>query len=235
MREHLPGSGTRFACLRGCIGPVRTGPRTGKVSMEVYLDTRPLEEMAINGGNLEDMLVDIMSFHIPPDRVLSEVKVDGLTYSEKKSQDAAFLERRAINRLDLVTIPAAALAEVLLDSGPGHLRVLIEAASKMADEFRLNDEAEANEKFVVFLQAMQDFFSFLGQALDVLAIPMSRVNVEGLSAQERLQALTDVLTAMSQRQDEGDWILLADTIEYELMPVLNDWLVILTRVKGAAH
>jgi len=203
--------------------------------MEIYLDTRPLEEMAINGGNLEDILVDIMSFHIPPDRVLSEVRVDGRTYSETQPQDAAFLERRAISRLDLVTVPAAALAEVLLDSGPDHLRVLIEAATRMADEFRLNEEAEANEKFVIFLQAMQDFFSFLGQALDVLAIPMARVEVEGLSAQERLQALTDVLTAMSDRQDEYDWILLADTIEYQLVPVLKDWLVILTRIRETAH
>jgi hypothetical protein len=203
--------------------------------MEVYLDTRPLEEMAINGATLEDMLVDIMSFHIPPDRILSEVRVDGRTYGERQSREAVFLERQAINRLDLVTVPAATLAELLLSSGPAHLNVLIEAAKKMADEFRLNEEAEANEKFVVFLQAMQDFFSFLGQALDVLAIPMTRVEVGGLSAQERLQALTDVLTAMSERQDENDWILLADTIEYELVPVLDDWLVILTQVKRTAH
>ncbi|MBW1711984.1 MAG: hypothetical protein JRJ59_02390, partial [Deltaproteobacteria bacterium] len=138
------------------------------------------------------MLIDIMASHLPAGRVLSEVLVDGQTYNEETPRAAAGLAREAIERLDLITIPSASLADAMLDSGPGHLETLVEAAAKLADEFRLSDEAEANEKYLIFLQAMQDFFSFLGQALDALAISLAHLEVKGLSASAKLKDLTSV-------------------------------------------
>lgn len=203
--------------------------------MEVYLDTQPVDELTIDGANLEDMLVDIMSSHIPQGRILSEVLIDGRTYNEEMPSDAAEVDRTGIARLDLVTVPAADLAKILVESGPEHLAVISEAARKLADDFRLADEAEANEKFTVFIQTLQDFFAFLGQTLDVLAIPLAELETDGLSATTKLQELTRILTEISVHQEDCDWILLADLLEYELEPVLRDWQTILAKVKTVVH
>ena len=203
--------------------------------MEIYIDARKVDNTALSSGNLGDLLLDIMSGHLPTGRVLSEVLVDGATYSETYPDEVMGVDLSTINRLDLVTVPSTAMAQVLINQGPAHLDVLSEAAQKLADEFRLNDEAEANEKFLLFLQAMQDFFSFLGQALDILAISLAHLEMEGLSASGKLQELTRILTEMSERQEEYDWILLADTMEYDLVPVLNDWKDILHRLKSVAN
>ena len=203
--------------------------------MEIYLDAHKMDHPLADVDNLGDLLVDIMSGHIPSGRILSEVLVNGTTYNESFPNEVMGVNLNTISRLDLVTVPSTALAQVLINQGPDHLDVLAEAALKLADEFRLNDEAEANEKFLLFLQAMQDFFSFLGQALDILAISLAHLEMEGLSASDKLKELTRILTDMSNRQEEYDWILLADTMEYDLVPVLKDWKRILTRVKYVAQ
>lgn len=203
--------------------------------MEIYIDAEKWEHPLMNMDNLGDLLVDIMSGHIPSGRILSEVLVNGRTYNETYPDEVLGVALNSVNRLDLVTVPSSTLAQVLINQGPDHLDILAEAALKLADEFRLNDEADANDKFLLFLQAMQDFFSFLGQALDILAISLAHLEIEGLSASEKLRELTRILTDMNNRQEEYDWILLADTMEYELVPVLNDWKNILNRVKCVAH
>ena len=203
--------------------------------MEIYLDANKMDHPLADVNNLGELLVDIMSGHIPSGRILSEVMVNGTTYHESFPNEVMGVDLETINRLDLVTVPSTALAQILIKQGPDHLDVLVEAALKLADEFRLNDEAEANEKFLLFLQAMQDFFSFLGQALDIMAISLAHLETEGFSASEKLKDLTRILTDMSSRQEEYDWILLADTMEYELVPVLKDWKNILTRVKYVAQ
>ena len=203
--------------------------------MEIYIDAEKLENTSRDMENLGDLLVDIMSGHIPSGRVLSEVLVNGKTYNESYPDEVLGIDINSVNRLDLVTVPSSTLAQVLITQGPDHLDVLAEAALKLADEFRLNDEADANDKFLLFLQAMQDFFSFLGQALDILSISLAHLEIEGLSASRKLRELTRILTDMNNLQEEYDWILLADTMEYELVPVLNDWKNILNRVKCVAH
>ncbi len=203
--------------------------------MEIYIDARKLNNPSVNSANLGDLLLDIMAGHLPSGRVLSEVLVNGKTYNESYPDEALGVDLNSVSRLDLVTVPSTTMAQVLINQGPAHLDVLSEAALKLADEFRLSDEAEANEKFLLFLQAMQDFFSFLGQALDILAISLAHLEMEGLSASNKLRELTRILTEMSDRQEEYDWILLADTMEYDLVPVLNDWKNILDRLKSVAN
>jgi len=199
--------------------------------MEVYLDTQQLEEAALGGGNLEEILSEIMNAHLPVDRTITEVKIDGETYSETAPRDAAGVSRESIGRLDVLTVPLKRVAEVLLQVAPAHLETLKDGALEVADELRIGDEAEANGRYLLFLEALQDFFHFLGQATGVLATSLAHLEAEGLSASEKLRSLTSVLTDMVARQEDQDWILLADLLEYELAPILEDWKTILGRVK----
>ncbi len=203
--------------------------------MEIYIDSQRLDDQAVTGENLEQILAEIVASHLPGDRTVTEVLIDGRTYSEESPRDAVNMPSSGIGRLDIMTIPTADLARVMLDAGPGHLDALSEAAVKIAEMFRISDEAEANGQYLVFLQTLQDFFAFLSQVLEAMAVPLARLEVEGLSAMAMLKELSELLSEMSDRQDEQDWVLLADLLEYELAPLLGNWKSILARVKGAVH
>ena len=203
--------------------------------MEVYLDEQQMDALSVKGNNLEEILSDIMASHLSDERIVSEVRINGETYSEPSPHAALTVSRTGIQRLDLLTVPLEQLAQILLDTGPGHLDILAEAAVRVAGEFRIGDEAEANDHFSVFLQALQDFFAFLGQVLTVMTIPLAHLETEGLSAPVKLRELSQALTEINRRQEDEDWILLADCMEYELAPLLRDWQKILRQVRRVAH
>jgi hypothetical protein len=47
--------------------------------------------------------------------------------------------------------------------------------------------------------------------------------VEGVSAEERLNRLSDLIQEMLSAQEQRDWILLADILQYDLGQELRDW------------
>ncbi len=203
--------------------------------MEVYLDARRLDEVSLDGRNLEELLGEIMTAHLAEDRAITEVRVNGATYSEETPGTATSVARGEIGRLDVITAPTTHLAQVLLNTGPDHLETMTEAARKVAEEFRIGDEAEANEQYLLFLQALQDFFAFLGCSLEAVSVPLAHLEIDGLSAPSKIRELTRLLTEMVDRQQEQDWILLADLLEYELAPLLEDWRTLLIQVKKVAN
>jgi hypothetical protein len=64
-----------------------------------------------------------------------------------------------------------------------------------------------------------------------LEIDDSRISGNGNSVAKQLGNLEPILTDMFTAQQDQDWILLADLIEYELIPHFNDRQKILTSWK----
>ena len=143
---------------------------------------------------------------------------------QKKPSDIDSLEVELANLKDLV---ATNLANAL-----DYLKKLIPGFEQAADLFRAGSEQEANKYYLQILDGI-DWFS---QVVSVIMSPdkgeTEMPDTDDESLEVRQKKLTDLMTQMLEANENQDWVLLADILEYEMVPFYKDWEKILSKLEN---
>ena len=143
---------------------------------------------------------------------------------QKKPSDIDSLEVELANLKDLV---ATNLANAL-----DYLKKLIPGFEQAADLFRAGNEQEANKYYLQILDGIEWF----SQVVSVIMSPdegeteMPDTDVESLEVRQK--KLTDLMSQMLEANENQDWVLLADILEYEMVPFYKDWEKILSKLEN---
>jgi len=191
--------------------------------MKITINGQAVNEAEVSGQSLEEVLIDIMSRHMPEDHLARRVLVNGERYVEEVPHDAAQVPRTDIDRLEVITISRQEIASEFMTHGPAILGTMIEAAPKVAELFRVADESEANEHYLTFLQTLQEFLMMINLTTKALGIDPETPFVQGRTLAQEGEELNRIVNEMLGVQEERDWVLLADLIEYDLFEVLQRW------------
>ena len=199
--------------------------------MEILLDQQntAIEESSVN--NLEEILVKIMSEHIKPGQVITTVKLNGEVYSEEKPHDAARIPLSDIKTMEIDTTATDEIAWKFLDGGVNQVDMIIQGAQKISEHFRIADETEANKQYADFLEALRLFLRMVAEVKEILDLNLTTITFKEGTAEHRLEKLSEMMDQMLHVQEEEDWIMLADLLEYELIPLLEEWKSILPLLK----
>ena len=174
------------------------------------------------------------------DRVL-QVRLNGedVTGQDRSKLDDMPLEE--IHDLDVETGDPKLLARSTLYSVADFLEMLLKEMRSAAELFRLGHDEKSSSTFLrcldglqVFMHSLEKCRRLLGLSFELLYVPTQNSSSDITVAQNR-RRLFEVLDAMIEAQLNQDWILLADLLEYELIPVLEDWRVILPVVMEKAR
>ncbi|MCB2184823.1 MAG: hypothetical protein KQJ78_00290 [Deltaproteobacteria bacterium] len=193
------------------------------------IDGRRLEE-GLTGPTLQDMLVDLLHNRLGGQRILREVFINGQPYAQDTMGPASSLPRENISSLKVDTMDAVDVARQFLKTGPDFLEPIIESAAKVAELFRVADEKEANEHYLNYLESLQSFLQILDASRHALNLDFKDYKLEGLSAEKRLERISDLFQELLDAQKERDWVLLADILQYDLVPELRAWQGFLTKL-----
>ena len=143
---------------------------------------------------------------------------------QKKPSDIDSLEVELANLKDLV---ATNLANAL-----DYLKKLIPGFEQAADLFRAGNEQEANKYYLQILDGI-DWFS---QVVSVIMSPdkgeTEMPDTDDESLEVRQKKLTDLMSQMLEANQNQDWVLLADILEYEMVPFYKDWEKILSKLEN---
>ena len=143
---------------------------------------------------------------------------------QKKPSDIDSLEVELANLKDLV---ATNLANAL-----DYLKKLIPGCEQAADLFRAGNEQEANKYYLQILDGI-DWFS---QVVSVIMSPdegeTELPDTDDESLEVRQKKLTDLMSQMLEANENQDWVLLADILEYEMVPFYKDWEKILSKLEN---
>jgi hypothetical protein len=143
---------------------------------------------------------------------------------QKKPSDIDFLEVELSNLKDLV---ATNLVNAL-----DYLKKLIPGFEQAAILFRAGNEQEANKYYLQILDGI-DWFS---QVVSIIMSPdedkMKLLDADDQSLQVRQEKLTDLMNQMLEANKNQDWVLLADILEYEMLPFYKDWENILSKLEN---
>ena len=191
--------------------------------MEISLDRKGIELEGPTGRNLEEILTRVMSEHVQPGKVITGVKINGSGYSEENPHDAASVPLKGIKTLEIDTMSAEEMARHFFRNGGKYLDLLIKGAEKISELFRIADETEANEHYSEYLENLQLFIQMVAESKEALNLNLSATPFQNATVEDEVQKLSNLMDQMLKVQENEDWVMLADLLEYELIPLLKEW------------
>ena len=193
--------------------------------MKLTINGVEQEESDLKGETLEAIL-EMMVKNTPG----SYIRRIWLDQKEFPADDPETLQKKPadINSLEVELANLKDLVATNLSNALDYLEKLIPGFDQAADLFRMGNEQEANKYYIQILDGM-DWFS------EVITIVMSSKG-EGSELEDTLHLrqakLTDLMSQMLEANKNQDWVLLADILEYEMIPFYQEWQTILTKLKN---
>ena len=197
--------------------------------MKVSINGVKQEEPGFEGDNLGQIIDSIVKQ--TPGFYIRRIWLDeqecppyDIETLKKNPSDIQSLEVELASLEDLVTTNLANALD--------YLQKLIPGFEKAADLFRMGNEQEANKYYLQILDGI-DWFT---QVINMIMSPAGGKVVPPGSENENLEArqekLTDLMNQMLEANKNHDWVLLADVLEYEMVPFYKDWEKILSKLKN---
>ena len=113
-----------------------------------------------------------------------------------------------------------------------YLKKLIPGFEQAADLFRTGNEQEANKYYLQILDGIDWFSQVVSVIMEPDADEAELPDADGESLQMRQKKLTDLMSQMLEANQNQDWVLLADILEYEMVPFYKDWENILSKLEN---
>jgi hypothetical protein len=166
-------------------------------------------------------------------KVLTAVRFDGV--DQPSFRDPAFAGR-PLNRLLVVEAESVSPA-VLFDNSVGEAvaaaKSLAAGAERVGEAFRGFDVSRANQDLQDLAQGIGTLVA-IAQALSQAAgVPLEGVATGGKSAADLVESLSCQADELIRAREAGDWITVADIIEYDLAPQLYQWPDVFETLRGA--
>jgi hypothetical protein len=181
--------------------------------------------------SLEDIIAEIHARFIPSGQQLFQVRVNGEFFSERYPRESRYINIKEIAELDVRTVSDAEMARYILQDSARQGGTLLQAIEQSAFLFRVGSEEEANHYFAQVLEALRWLLQTGGNACQVLQVDLTGISSgQAVPIPRYFQDLQDLLDEMLEISEAGDYVMLADLLEYELLPMVREWQRILQEI-----
>ena len=191
----------------------------------IVIDGRQSEIELKNFENLEQVIERIMEDGHLENRVVTDVFVDGEPFSEIYPHQAEDIETGDIEKLELRSVGVVQLADDIAGELGKVITLMGKGGKEVAILFRQADDAEALETYQDLLDVTRSFLGMVNLLREEFSFGQFP---EFLHAAQEMDTL---FTEMSEVLAGEDWILLADLLEYEFLPVVEKWEAVVDRLR----
>lgn len=201
---------------------------------KIVIDDRPVTLEVQEAEGIRDMVTDIVKHHLPFDRVVDEILLDGTPIY----QEGHYLEESPVEDGQEIRIRTENLDEILRESSLtliSHLSSVTNLFSEIGRNLRKGNidvvfrgEGPYKDKGGPYVQGIEAMVTAQVLVDQIRSIQKSHPQ---LSAESPLvlvpneNRFEELLKGMLSAQETQDWILLADLVEYELTPIFEKGLV----------
>ena len=179
------------------------------------------ETVSHMGETLGDLLLHIEKEGVPQGNVVRSIKIDG----EKSSPDSPEAQKTPLSEIATLEVEISTLSDIInknIENADAYLIRLIPGIEKSVELFRVGNEQEANKFFINIIDGMDWLSQVLDMILTAKAISPDTV-FDGKSIQDRRASLVGLTQQMVDANKNQDWVLLADLLEYEILPYYQEW------------
>ena len=179
------------------------------------------ETVSYMGETLGDLLLHIEKEGVPQGNVVRAIKIDG----QESSPDSPEAQKTPLSEIATLEVEISTLSDIInknIENADAYLIRLIPGIEKSVELFRMGNEQEANKFFINIIDGIDWLSQVLDMILTAKAISPDTV-FDGKSIQDRRASLVGLTQQMVDANKNQDWVLLADLLEYEILPYYQEW------------
>lgn len=165
--------------------------------------------------NLEQIIEKVMEDSSMQDRIVTDVLVNNEAFSEIYPHQAEDMEASYIDRVEIISVHTSEMAQNITRELYKVVTLMGKAGRQVADFFRQADDAQALELYSDLLEVNRDFLNMVGVLRSEFAADAP------MDFDASLEDLSALFSEMIEIQQNEDWILLADLLEYEYLPLVE--------------
>lgn len=183
----------------------------------IIIDGQPSEKNLSDFANLEELLAAIMDEERMAGRVITDVLVNNESFSEIYPHQAEDMGCDSMETVEIRSVPADKMALDISGELGKVAKIMASGADNCARLFRESKDSEGLELLQDLLDVTRDFMGMLTHLKDryLGGADESLVN--------KTEKFSDLISEMSEVLENEDWILLSDLLEYEFMPMCEEW------------
>ena len=192
--------------------------------MKISINGAETQDPSFQGETLEEVMNAIVKSR--QDSYIRRIWLDG----QEVSSDSQDTLKTLTTSVELLELELAELQDLLannLTNAKDYLVKLIPGFQKAADLFRMGNEQEANQYYLQVLDGIEWFSQVV-----IIIVSTQKNKYEEKSLEERQKKLTDLMSQMLEANQNQDWVLMADLMEYEMIPFYKDWKEVLSRIES---
>lgn len=160
----------------------------------------------------------------PSGTIVTDVRIDGI--DEPAFRDPLLLER-ALADVAVLEIEAgtpASLMERTLREAAASVDSLGDAAEAIGESFRGHDLGPANNSLAQLGESLRSVVGIVGAAGLAFHVNLGQVRCGGdRTVSSMVAELTGFVDDLIAAQGIGDWITVADVLQYDVAPALRRW------------
>lgn len=180
----------------------------------------------LNGtDSLATMLEGLNSDLAKGGRFIASLLVNGEEVVDSISEKSRRLD--GIDSIEITTETPVRLVGKILDEGQNYIDGLRDCLMKVAGHFTSGSEC-ADDSFAEAVQGLQWFVQMTDFIECTLNLDFQKLLRNGRPVAEYVNSLNGILQEIVNAQEGSDPVLLADIIEYDLVPHLEEWKEIYT-------
>ena len=192
--------------------------------MKISINGAETQDPSFQGETLEEVMNAIVKSR--QNSYIRRIWLDG----QEVSSDSQDTLKTLTTSVELLELELAELQDLLannLTNAKDYLVKLIPGFQKAADLFRMGNEQEANQYYLQVLDGIEWFSQVV-----IIIVSTQKNKSEEKSLEERQKKLTDLMSQMLEANQNQDWVLMADLMEYEMIPFYKDWEELLSRIES---
>jgi hypothetical protein len=173
--------------------------------------------------NLEEALEVVSEVELQPQHIITQVEVNGEHYVPGKGggrTDVPFGEVKSL------TVSSSLASQVIAEGLKGamdYLQELVPLVTRISELLRVGKNQEAHQLLAQSVEGLQQLINECQVLKGSIRLVYEGLSVEHVMILEGKGSILDLLKELLKVQSNRDWVLLADLLEYELVPLLQNW------------
>lgn len=194
------------------------------MGIEIKINDEPVSVDTTSIKTLADLIENIANKRLDPSELIVNLYINEEMIDSKAMSSIGKKPLSEVNKLAITTIknPVAHTME-LLEKMNEYLDRLVNGLEGVADKFRTGKVGEANSLLVQAIDGLISLTELLKVVKKVSKSETSELIINGEKLASKEQNLLDVLKQLKDGQENKDWVAVADLLEYELAPAMDEW------------
>ena len=191
----------------------------------IFIDGQQTNMNMHNFDNLEELLVGVMNDRYLENRVVTDVLINEESFSEIYPHQAEDLDMEEVHQVEIKTVQSSQMGVNISRELIKVIQLMKQGGRRVADLFRQAEDAEALETYQDLLDVTRDFLGMINLLREEFDLKEQKV------FNQAMEELSDLVSEILEVQENEDWILLADLVEYEFLPVVEKWKKVVTQLQ----